>query len=137
VPNNVWAGTTIENREALKLRLPLLLSIDTPNRWINFEPLLEDVSEGLSLKGIKWACVGGETGPNYRPFRIEWAYKLYMIAQRDQVTFWFEGGNGENESRRQRGNAFPRDRPQVHSAWSEREQTILFNSDRNNVGSVT
>jgi len=130
VPNNVWVGSTIENRKALELRLPLLLSIDTPNRWINFEPLLEDVSEGLSLKGISWACVGGETGSKYRPFRIDWAYKLYMIAQRDHVTFWFEGGNGKNESNRQRGSAFPRDRPEADSKRSDGEQTALFDSNK-------
>jgi len=103
VPKNVWVGTTIEDRERLKIRLPLLKVIDARVRWISFEPLVEDIGDA-DLKGIQWAAVGGETGRGYRPFDLQWARNLRAICDRDNVAFFYEGANGVSDNNRFGGN---------------------------------
>ncbi|MCK5116509.1 MAG: DUF5131 family protein [Candidatus Aegiribacteria sp.] len=45
--------------------------MDAVVRFVSFEPLLSDVSDA-DLAGIHWAAVGGESGPDARPMKIEW-----------------------------------------------------------------
>src|SRR2546430_6388190 len=99
IPRNVWVGTTIENRKAL-FRLPLLKSIEARVRWISFEPLLEDLGN-VGLTDIKFCCLGGETDPQrrYREFKVEWGTSMLQNARRDGCKFWYDGGNGLNDSR--------------------------------------
>jgi protein gp37 len=40
VPENVWAGTTVENQTMAELRLPELLRVPAANRFLSCEPLL-------------------------------------------------------------------------------------------------
>src|SRR5436309_5570170 len=100
VPPNVWVGTTIEDKERLKLRLPLLKAIDAKVRWISFEPLLEDLGE-VDLSGIGFVCLGGETDPRgrFRAFNPKWGESMLANCQKFGVKFWYDGGNGANDGR--------------------------------------
>lgn len=96
--SNVWLGTSIENRHYVH-RADLLRETPAAVRFISAEPLLgpliapywdttgeppsrralwSDGYEGpqLDLTGIDWLIAGGESGPEHRPIRVEWARDL-------------------------------------------------------------
>jgi protein gp37 len=69
-PQNVWIGTTVEDRER-KSRIDDLRRIPAAKRFLSLEPLLEDLGE-LNLEGIDWVIVGGESGKDARPCNVDW-----------------------------------------------------------------
>ncbi|MBN2587922.1 MAG: phage Gp37/Gp68 family protein [Candidatus Fermentibacteraceae bacterium] len=95
-PANVWAGTTVENRSFYH-RLENLRRVDSAIRFISFEPLLGDVSD-VDLTGIHWAAVGGESGPEARPMRIEWARGIRDRCVREGIAFYFKQWGGRHHS---------------------------------------
>lgn len=99
---NMWLGVSIENARHT-WRADVLRQIPAAIRFISAEPLLGSlfpkigpgvgqnaVSSAaltvgelerpgrapLSLEGIDWVIVGGESGPGAREMRPEWAYEL-------------------------------------------------------------
>src|SRR5208282_3790777 len=48
-------------------------------RFLSIEPLLEDLGE-VSLDGIHWVIVGGESGAGARPMQKEWVLSLRISA---------------------------------------------------------
>lgn len=60
LPDNFWAGVTIENKKSL-YRLDLLKQVKSKIKFISIEPLLEDLGE-MDLSGIDWIITGGESG---------------------------------------------------------------------------
>jgi len=95
-PGNVWAGTSIENRSVYH-RLEFLRKVDAVTRFISFEPLLSDVSD-VDLTGIHWAAVGGESGSDARPMKIEWVRALRDRCVDDGIAFYFKQWGGEHHS---------------------------------------
>jgi protein gp37 len=73
-PQNVWAGVTIES-DRYVWRADLLRAVPAAVRWISAEPLLGPL-DSLSLRGIQWLVVGGESGPGARRMDPEWARSL-------------------------------------------------------------
>lgn len=67
---NLWLGVSVENRET-KHRIDALRQVPAALRFLSLEPLLEDLGE-LSLSGIAWVIVGGESGPGARPCNTAW-----------------------------------------------------------------
>lgn len=76
--NNIWLGTTAENQKMADDRIKHLLSIPVQNRFISFEPLLENVIfDSLLFKNkIRWVILGAESGANKRECKIEWIEKI-------------------------------------------------------------
>ncbi len=95
-PSNVWAGTTVENNKVYN-RLESLRSVDAVVRFISFEPLISDVSD-VDLAGIHWAAVGGESGPDARPMKIEWARALRDKCIVEGISFYFKQWGGAHHS---------------------------------------
>ena len=121
---NVWLGVSVENQQAADERIPLLLDTPAAHRWLSVEPLLEAVdlrrvSPGLlgtsaifdALGGRRWedngetlnatACarldwvvVGGESGPNARPMKVEWMSDLQQQCLRADVPFYCKQDSG-------------------------------------------
>lgn len=85
-PVHVWVGASCENQDAADRRIPHLLRVPAPVRFLSCEPLLGpikiqleylapfvDNDPGLRLTPrIDWVIAGGESGPNARPCQIEW-----------------------------------------------------------------
>lgn len=75
--DNVWLGITAENQEQYDIRWPILLRprIEAIT-WISYEPALGP----LTLTGFpvlpRWVIFGGESGPNRRECKTEWAENL-------------------------------------------------------------
>ena len=58
--DNIWMGTSIENREVL-YRIDQLRKCQAKTLFLSIEPLLEHLGE-LGLSHINWVIVGGESG---------------------------------------------------------------------------
>lgn len=98
--NNVWLGITVENMEHGYKRIEAFKNIPAVVKFVSAEPLLEHLHY-INLFGIDWVICGGESGPNFRPFRVEWAEDLYLECQRLDVNipFFFKqhGGNTKDK----------------------------------------
>jgi len=70
LPQNVWVGTTVENQHWADQRLPHLLAVECPIRFLSVEPMLS----ALDLRGVlgpgpgrvNWVIFGGESGVSAR-----------------------------------------------------------------------
>ena len=91
---NIWLGTSVESRKYLG-RIDTLRSIGTVvgGKFISFEPLLEDVGD-VDLTGIDGVIVGGESGPDYRPFSLDWARNLRDQCAAQGVMFFLKQSGG-------------------------------------------
>jgi protein gp37 len=98
---NVWLGVSVENRRHGKPRIEHLRTINAHIRFLSVEPLLEDLGV-LNLEQIHWVIVGGESGPNARPMRAEWARRIRQQCEHSGVAFFFKqwGGWGADGRRR-------------------------------------
>lgn len=104
---NVWLGTSVEN-EAAASRIEVLRRVPAVIRFVSFEPLIGSVGKP-SMKGIHWAIVGGESGPNARPIDTQWVDDILQICQRQDVAFFFKQWGGKNKKaagRRYRGKTW-------------------------------
>lgn len=76
LPNHFWLGMSAANRSWFDKNISHLLSVNA-NRFISFEPLLEDLKlDQFDLMGIDWAVIGGESGGSARPCDVAWIEKL-------------------------------------------------------------
>jgi protein gp37 len=94
-PPNVWIGVSVEDTKRLK-RLDTLREIPTPNRFVSFEPLLEEIKKP-NMRDIKWAIIGGESGSKRR-CHYSWIYDLALSCQRQRAKI-FVKQLGEVEAR--------------------------------------
>lgn len=84
---NVWLGVSVEDQKAADRRVPLLLQAPAVVRWLSMEPLLEAVNleralgPGAPGHRVDWVVVGGESGPQAREFRLEWAVGVVRQCQ--------------------------------------------------------
>ena len=109
-PTNVWVGTTVEDQQRADERIPLLLGIPAPVRFLSCEPLLGRVSlrwgkwHGINrtgstghldgVDGIGWVIVGGESGPGHRPFDVDNARSLRDQCAEAGIPFFFKQHGG-------------------------------------------
>jgi len=93
---NLWAGTSIENADAMVERLEPLLKTRAARRFVSCEPLLGLVDlklrywDELSRRKIRWVIAGGETGPGARPTDPVWARHLREDCAEARVPFFFK-----------------------------------------------
>lgn len=96
---NVLVGVSAEDQDTLFARSLYLCRAPAAARGISLEPLLERVEIGLlgtlpkdHFPGytlahdlIDWIIVGGESGPNARPFHEEWAEAIVEECSQTQT----------------------------------------------------
>lgn len=115
---NVWLGVSIENRRFVS-RADVLRRVPAAVRFISAEPLLgplvpkwgcycfPDVERAwrrpwpdgyvgppLSLGGIDWLIVGGESGPTPRPVHEKWVRDLRDACAHTGTAFFFKQWGG-------------------------------------------
>jgi len=73
-PPNVWIGVSIE-AERFVARADALRLVPAAVRFLSCEPLLGPLPS-LSLSGITWVLIGGESGPCARPMDLAWVRDL-------------------------------------------------------------
>ncbi len=94
---HIWWGVSVENRKYGLPRIEHLQHARAAVRFLSIEPLLEDLGT-LSLDGISWAIVGGESGPGARPMRKEWVLSIKAQCRRADVPFFFKQWGGVRKS---------------------------------------
>ncbi len=97
---NIWVGVSVENEKYI-WRIERLKRISAFVRYVNFSPLLGEISY-VDLSGIDWVIVGGESGPNFRPAKIEWIRKIRDMCKLQNVPFYFSQWGGKD--RKKSGN---------------------------------
>lgn len=88
VPNNVWLGVTVEAQSS-RFRIDHLRNLPASVKFLSCEPLVEDLGE-LDLTGIDWVIVGGESGPQARPMKEEWALNIMRQVEAQGACFFFK-----------------------------------------------
>jgi protein gp37 len=99
-PENLWAGTSVTSKKTLR-RVEHLFRVPAAVRFVSAEPLWEEIDlrdlpsggnafatiqmepgpDGCGVEfpcrpGIQLVIVGGQSGPDARPFDLAWARKL-------------------------------------------------------------
>ena len=110
VPDNTWLGVTVENNRHGVPRIGHLRDIRCKTRFLSIEPLLEELGK-LSLDGIDWVIVGGESGPKARPMDEKWVDGIHSQCKRQRVPFFFKqwgawGPDGVRRSKKANGRAY-------------------------------
>jgi protein gp37 len=100
-PAHVWIGATVESQAMAEERIPHLLRVPAPVRFLSVEPQIEAVllddgerswltchgepaeeccgsmsAHGRHFHGIDWVIQGGESGSKARPFDLRWARSM-------------------------------------------------------------
>lgn len=71
---NVWMGVSVEDTGSWNERVSSLRDTPAAIRWVSVEPQLANICPRESdLVGIDWLVIGGESGPDARPFDTRWA----------------------------------------------------------------
>jgi protein gp37 len=93
----IWMGVSIENEDYI-FRADDLRKTGAYVKFLSIEPLLGPLHK-LTLKGIDWVIVGGESGPGARPIDPEWVRELRDRCERERVAFFFKQWGGVLKSR--------------------------------------
>jgi protein gp37 len=96
-PENVWMGVSVENEDYL-WRIDHLVEVPAAVRFLSLEPLLGPLPS-LSLEGIHWVIVGGESGPHARPMDPQWVHQIRARCLDRGVPFFFKQWGGTRKSR--------------------------------------
>jgi protein gp37 len=87
-PPHIWLGVSVEDAKNF-VRIKHLRAARAATKFVSFEPLLGPVGI-VDLTGIRWAIVGGESGPHARPMAEEWAIEIRDQCQAANVAFFFK-----------------------------------------------
>ena len=92
---NVWLGVSVENQHWADHRIPVLLDIPAPVRFLSCEPLLGpiDLTAYLQAGGIHWVIDGGESGPGRRPADYGWFRSIRDQCLEYSVPYFHKQGN--------------------------------------------
>lgn len=95
--SNIWLGTSVESERWLQ-RVDLLRESRAKIKFLSLEPLLGPLSS-LSLDGMAWVIVGGESGPGARPLNPDWVREIRSNCIENSVPFFFKQWGGVNKKR--------------------------------------
>jgi protein gp37 len=90
---NIWWGVSVEDHHNAAVRIPDLQRAPVKGRFLSAEPLLGDLGS-LSLDGIGWVIVGGESGPGARPVDRQWGRSIRDQCTAAGVPFFFKQWGG-------------------------------------------
>ena len=92
IPNFMWMGTSIENRQYAP-RIGELRKVKCHTRFISFEPLIGPIGE-INLRGIDWVIIGGESGHHFREVKKEWVEEIIDQCKEQKVSVFFKQWGG-------------------------------------------
>jgi protein gp37 len=88
----IWMGVSVEI-DKYKFRIDDLRETDAHVKFLSLEPLLGPLGR-LTLRGIDWAIVGGESGPGARPVDGAWVKDIRDQCVKSGVAFFFKQWGG-------------------------------------------
>lgn len=81
---NVWFGITVENIARFNELVPTFNNLGLKNKFISFEPLLDDVASVPDFdkytSKIKWFIIGSESGKKKRYCDISWIDNIIYLS---------------------------------------------------------
>jgi protein gp37 len=89
---HIWMGVSVESEQYLP-RIDCLRRTGAHVKFLSVEPLLGPL-QGLTLEGIDWVIVGGESGPGARPMNPEWVTDIRDQCLKAGVAFFFKQWGG-------------------------------------------
>lgn len=95
--DNIWMGVTVESKEYI-YRADDLKGTNAKIKFISAEPLLTALNT-LTLNGIDWIIVGGESGHRSRPMDESWVIDIRNKSQEANVAFFFKQWGGANKKK--------------------------------------
>ena len=93
----IWMGVSVENEDYVE-RIDHLRQTVARVKFLSLEPLLGPM-RNLSLCGIDWVIVGGESGPGARPMDPAWVTHIRDQCVRAGVAFFFKQWGGVQKKR--------------------------------------
>ena len=101
LPDHIWLGVTVENQARAYERIPALFATPAAVHFVSIEPCLgpvdltaidcDSILAAFSwVSRVDWVIVGGESGPNRRPFDALWALDLYAQCKSAGVPFFYK-----------------------------------------------
>jgi protein gp37 len=96
-PDHVWMGVSVESASHFD-RVKDLQRTGAKVRFLSLEPLLGPLP-GLTLGGIDWVIVGGESGPGARPVEEDWILDIRNQCTEAGVAFFFKQWGGRNKKK--------------------------------------
>ena len=97
---HIWMGLSVENQKYVGL-IDDLRKTGAYVKFLSLEPLLGPLPK-LSLSGIDWAIVGGESGPGARELRPEWVTEIRDQCMKAGVPFFFKQWGGVQKKKKGR-----------------------------------
>ena len=95
--SNIWLGTSVESVRWLQ-RVEILRESCANVKFLSLEPLLGPLPS-LSLDGMDWVIVGGESGPRARPMNADWVREIRSNCIENDVPFFFKQWGGTNKKK--------------------------------------
>lgn len=95
--SNIWMGVSVEDIRVIE-RIDDLRQTPAHVRFLSCEPLIGPLDQ-LSLGGISWVIVGGESGPGSRQMAESWVIDIRDQCQRNGVAFFFKQWGGVRKGR--------------------------------------
>ena len=103
-PDNVWAGTSVEDQPSANQRVREILNVPARVRFLSCEPLIGgvDLEDDLAYEwvdhvgrthcvpSVNWVICGGESGPGSRRMDPDWAHSLKSQCANAGVPFFFK-----------------------------------------------
>lgn len=88
--DNLWFGVSCSN-ENEKVNLHNLALVESPNRFLSYEPIKGPITlDGLTRKP-SWVILGGETGNSANPSHPRWIRNMIEICKTNEIPVWFKG----------------------------------------------
>ena len=111
---HIWAGVTVEHAETLH-RIDALKMTPADMKFLSLEPLLGPLPD-LSLAGINWVIVAGESGPQARPVDPAWVRDIRDQCITARIPFFFKqwGGRNKKAAGRLLDGRFWNEMPMIH-----------------------
>ena len=91
--SHIWWGVSVEDKKHGVPRIDELRRTPAAIKFLSIEPLLESLGE-ISLRGIDWVIVGGESGWGAREMKEEWVQEVLALCQQQRVRFFFKQWGG-------------------------------------------
>lgn len=101
-PSNLWLGTSAEDQRYYDQRVPELMKLLVPVKFISLEPMLGPISIAREAElAPHWVIVGGESGPRARPFDWDWARAVRdtCLHNASPIAFFMKQGGGYPDKR--------------------------------------
>ena len=91
-PSHVWIGISVGTQAAAEKRIPYLLDLSAPVRFLSCEPLVEEITlvQWLLVEKINWIICGGYSGAQERPMQLSWARRVRDECTRYHVAFFMK-----------------------------------------------